>query len=85
MKKKLEVLLAVLFVLFLVWAWRDYDRRMNTYTCNTEPVKVYQGDTIWEIAVTNCWGNISYAVDELVDKYGTNIQIGQIIELRSRP
>ena len=70
---------------FAVWAYRDYDKRMNTYSCDTEPVIVYQGDTLWQIANQHCWGNISTAVNDLVDEYGTLLQIGQVINLKSKP
>ena len=78
-------LLVVAGSCFAVWAYRDYDRRMNTYSCDTEPVTVYQGDTLWQIANQHCWGNISTAVNDLVDEYGTLLQIGQVINLKSKP
>lgn len=72
-------------VLFLVWAVQDYNKRMNTYSCDTAPVTVYRDDTLWQIARQYCWGNLSVAVDDLVEEYGTNIQIGQVIHLKSNP
>lgn len=75
--------LAVGGVLFLVWAVRDYNKRMNTYSCDTAPVTVYRDDTLWQIARQHCWGNLSVAVDDLVEEYGTNLQIGQVIYLKS--
>jgi|APGre2960657423_1045063.scaffolds.fasta_scaffold106199_2 hypothetical protein len=70
---------------FAVWAYRDYDKRMNTYSCTPYPVIVYQGATLWQIANDHCVGNISLAVDDLVDEYGTLLQIGQVINLKSKP
>jgi hypothetical protein len=77
-------LLVVAGLCFTVWAYRDYDRRMNTYSCDTQPVTVYQGDTLWEIANRYCWGNIATAVDDLVDEYGTLLQVGQVTNLKSK-
>jgi hypothetical protein len=82
-KRTFLTVLAVGGALFLVWAVRDYNKRMTTYSCDTAPVTVYRGDTLWQIARQHCWGNLSVAVDDLVEEYGTNLQIGQTIYLKS--
>ena len=49
------------------------------YTCTQGAVAVQSGDTLWSLAQEHCTGHIGQATDELVDKYGTDIQIGDII------
>ena len=56
------------------------DRHAN-FTCDPEPHSVQYGDTLWAIAEAKCEGNIQYVTDNLVDVYGTNIQLGQSIWL----
>jgi hypothetical protein len=78
------VYLAVLVSAFVVFLFRDYAQRMDLYVCNTRQHTVNYGETLWEIAQSNCSGNIRSAVDDLVDTYGSTIQNGQVIDLPTK-
>jgi len=73
--------LVVLVTFFVGFLFRDYVHRMESYVCNTRQYTVNYGETLWEIAQSNCSGSIRSAVDDLVKAYGTTIQNGQVIEL----
>lgn len=51
------------------------------YECHEATVIVQEYDTLWSIASELCTGVITEAVDDLVDKYGTTIRLGQGIVL----
>lgn len=53
----------------------------SRFTCEPDPHSVQYGDTLWAIAEAKCKGNIQSVTDNLVDTYGTNIQLGDIIWL----
>ena len=75
---------AVILASFVIW--KKMDNQFNAYTCNTDPVIVQEGDSMYEIAMANCSGNITNAVDDLVDEYGfTEIYPGQQLWLSSKP
>lgn len=75
---------AVILASFVIW--KKMDNQFNAYTCNTDPVIVQEGDSMYEIATANCSGNITNAVDDLVDEYGfTEIYPGQQLWLSSKP
>lgn len=75
---------AVILASFVIW--KKMDNQFNAYTCNTDPVIVQEGDSMYEIAMANCSGNITNAVDDLVDEYGfTEIYPGQQLWLGSKP
>ena len=76
--------LAVLVTAFVVILFRDYAKRMDSYVCNTKQHTVTYGESLWEIAESNCSGNIRSAVDDLVDTYGSTIQNGQVIDLPTK-
>jgi hypothetical protein len=78
------VYLAVLVTAFVVILFRDYAKRMDSYVCNTKQHTVTYGESLWEIAESNCSGNIRSAVDDLVDTYGSTIQNGQVIDLPTK-
>jgi len=78
------VYLAVLVSVFVVVLFRDYVHRMDSYVCNTKQHTVTYGESLWEIAQSNCSGNIRSAVDDLVDTYGSTIQNGQVIDLPTK-
>jgi hypothetical protein len=73
--------LAVLVTAFVYFLIQESAEHMDSYVCNTRQHTVNYGETLWEIAVSNCSGSIRSAVDDLVETYGTNIQNGQLIEL----
>lgn len=62
----------------------DFNKRLDEYTCDAtnDNVVVNNGDTVWRIVTTNCTGNIRKAVDDHVEFYGTDIQVGQAIQLK---
>ena len=51
------------------------------FVCEPDPHAVQYGDTLWAIAEAKCDGNIQAVTDNLVDVYGTNIQLGDTIWL----
>lgn len=53
----------------------------SRFTCQPDPHSVQYGDTLWAIAEAKCEGNIQAVTDNLVDTYGTNIQLGDTIWL----
>lgn len=66
--------------------WKHLDAEWNKYTCDTAPVIIQDGQTLYQIAYANCSGNIGNAVDDLVMEYGTTeIYPGQQIWLSSKP
>ena len=78
------VYLAVLVTGFVVILFRDYAKRMDSYVCDTKQHTVSYGESLWEIAESNCSGNIRSAVDDLVEIYGSTIQNGQVIDLPTK-
>jgi hypothetical protein len=76
--------LAVLVSAFIVYLFQDYTLRMNSYVCDTKQHTVSYGESLWEIAESNCSGSIRSAVDDLVDIYGSDIQNGQVIDLPTK-
>lgn len=89
MTKVLEKVMYAVFVAVIAASfviWKKIDTQFNAYTCNTDPVIVQEGDSMYEIAISNCSGNISNAVDDLVLEYGfTEIYPGQELWLSSKP
>lgn len=71
-------------VALFIWIITEFDQRMNHYVCSTAPVVVHYGDTIFDIATDNCRGNVRTAIDDLVNRYGTTIHVGQVIELETK-
>jgi hypothetical protein len=67
-----------------IWMVLDFNKRLDEYTCDAtnDNVVVNNGDTVWRIVTTNCTGNIRKAVDDHVEFYGTDIQVGQAIQLK---
>ena len=72
-----------LFCLFTYTATTDH---LSNYTCDSKPIIVQamidgSHQTLYALAHANCSGNISEAVNDLVDTYGVDIQVGQRIFL----
>jgi hypothetical protein len=78
------VYLAVLVTAFVVILFRDYAERMDSYVCDVKQHTVSYGESLWEIAQSNCSGNIESAVNDLVETYGSTIQNGQVIDLPTK-
>jgi hypothetical protein len=73
----------IVVAVILIFEWRKLDEEVSRYSCANTQVVVQEGDTLFDIAAALCDGNISVAVDDLVDTYGTDIWPGQKIQLRS--
>ncbi|NDB08482.1 MAG: hypothetical protein EBX97_07435 [Actinobacteria bacterium] len=73
--------LAVIITCVILGLHQYNTNKAEAYTCYGDKVTVIAWDTLWRIAEEYCSGNISNATDDLVDKYGTTIQIGQVIDL----
>ena len=71
-------LLAVVAGVAIIGAVSDNASR---FTCETDPHVVQYGDTLWAIAEAKCDGNIQAVTDNLVDTYGSTIQLSEIIWL----
>ena len=83
-KSKLQAIGACALIAFLLYMVYDFNNRVVEYTCDPEPVVVsYDGQSLWNIAQEKCVGNLSRAVDDLVEKYGVTIYVGQQIQLES--
>jgi hypothetical protein len=76
--------LAVLVTAFVYFLIQESAQRMDSYVCNTRQHTVSYGETLWEIAQSNCSGNIESAVNDLVETYGSTIQNGQVIDLPTK-
>ena len=75
---------AVILASFAIW--KKMDTQFNAYACNTNPVIVQEGNSMYEIAIANCSGNIPNAVDDMVQEYGfTEIYPGQELWLPNNP
>lgn len=83
-KNRLQNIGACAFIAFLLYMVWDFNNRVVEYSCDPEPVIVsYDRQTLWNIAQEHCVGNLSRAVDDLVEKYGVTIYVGQQIQLKS--
>lgn len=51
------------------------------YECDSSAVVVTAGDTLWSLAEKHCTGHTGAATDALVARYGTDVQVGDIISL----
>ena len=80
------LLVCVIFAVFCLFAYKAQNRFLSSYTCDTTPL-IVQGQTdgshqtLYALANNYCRGNISEAVNDLVDTYGVDIQVGQRILL----
>lgn len=76
--------LAVLVTAFVYFLLQESAERMDSYVCNTKQHTVTYGESLWEIAQSNCSGNIESAVNDLVETYGSTIRNGQVIDLPTK-
>lgn len=76
-------LIVVFFSALILFIWNDFYDRMSKYSCDPTPLIVQEGDTIYDLVMANCTGALEVAVDDNVETYGTNLQIGQQIFLTS--
>ena len=61
---------------FGVMQWKQLDREIARYECDTKPITVLEGDTLWGLTREHCWGNLSRALDDAVERFGTNLPVG---------
>lgn len=79
-------LIFTVFAVFTIFSYKAQERFLASYTCDSKPI-IVQGNTdgshqtLYGIAHGNCQGNVSEAVNDLVDTYGVDIQVGQQIFL----
>lgn len=52
-----------------------------SFRCDGSAVVANTGDTMWSLAYDHCEGHTGAAVDTLVQRYGTTLQVGDIISL----
>ncbi len=80
-KTVLITTVVVVSALFLFSYLREQNKTDNQFACDTAPIIVSEGDTLFQIAKENCVGNFMKVVDELVLTYGSSISVGQAIYL----
>jgi len=73
--------LALMFATGLVLLVVDRVIQTDPFTCDKGAIIVQQGDTLYSLSHANCLGDVSRAVDILVDTYGSTISVGQQITL----
>ena len=76
-----STLLLATAIIGVVTAFVIGEETSNNFNCELSPHTVVYGDTLWGIAESKCEGDIQRVTDNLVDTYGTDIQIGQNIYL----
>lgn len=77
-----RVLVTIMAAFFAVVGHGMYQElTAPAYECQQAPVVVKQGDTLWSIAEKRCEGDLLEVRYELTQSYGTEIQLGQIIQL----
>jgi len=74
-------LIVVFFTAIILVIWNDFYDRMSQYSCDPSPHIVHEGDTIYKLGMAYCTGAREVAIDDAVEQYGTNLQIGQVIYL----
>lgn len=77
-------LIVAFFTALIIFIWQDFYDRMTQYACDPSRHIVQEGDTIYDLVMANCVGALEVAVDDNVETYGTNLQIGQAIYLTSQ-
>ena len=71
----------LMFAVGLILFITDKAIQTDIFTCDKGAIIVQQGDTLYSLAHANCLGDVSRAVDALVDTYGSTISVGQQITL----
>jgi hypothetical protein len=82
----LSLFMALVLAVFCFFTYTAQTGYLSSYTCDNKPIIVQamtdgSHQTLYALANANCRGNISEAVNDLVDTYGTTIQVGQRIFL----
>lgn len=82
--KTQNILLGILIAIALAVAFMFYqqtEKAINAYICDSNEIIVNEGVTLYAIVQAQCDGNLSEALDDVVDTYGTNLSVGQRIFL----
>ena len=82
----ITLFMASVLAVFCFFTYTTQTKYLTSYTCDSKPIIVQaQADgshqTLYALANAYCRGNISEAVNDLVDTYGVDIQVGQRIFL----
>jgi hypothetical protein len=77
----LTAILIVIAVVIAVMFYRQNEKALNAYICDSSETIVNEGVTLYDIVQAQCDGNLSEALDDVVDTYGTNLSVGQRIFL----
>ena len=82
----IHLFMALVLAVFCLFTYTATTDHLSSYTCDSKPIIVQaQSDgshqTLYALAKANCVGNISEAVNDLVDAYGVDIRVGQRIFL----
>lgn len=78
------VLLAVIVAVAIAVSAFFYvqtQRAVEAYICDSKPITVNEGDTLYRLVRANCDGNLQEALNDAVDIYGTIIGVGQTVFL----
>jgi hypothetical protein len=57
------------------------EKAIDAYICDSRPIIVSDGITLFDLVTRNCDGNLGEALDDAVDTYGTNLVVGQQVFL----
>ena len=80
-RNALLVVLIAIAVVVAVMFYRQNEKALNAYICDSTEIIVNDGVTLYDIVQAQCDGNLSEALDDVVDIYGANIGAGQRIFL----
>ena len=78
----LTAILIVIAVVIAVMFYRQNEKALNAYICDSSEVIVNEGVTLYDIVQAQCDGNLREALDDAVDIYGTKLGAGQRIFLQ---
>lgn len=77
-KRLVQIGAGVLVTVLAVWIFAMVNDRHSKFTCTGDTHIVTHGDTLWNIAIAECEGNLQNAVYHLRElNGGSNLRIGQ--------
>ena len=76
-----KVMVSIIAVIAAVVGISKIAESQDRFSCSGESVTIAYGDTMWNIIDQNCTGNKESARNYFVNKYGSVIYAGQVIEL----
>lgn len=74
--KKFAIAVTIFAAGYFAAGWTE-----PNYRCDDVKHVVQPGDSLWSIADTHCAGEVTVVVDKLAESYGTDIDVGEEIEL----